>query len=239
MGANSKIALEVARIYAADGCELHLVARDEACLRVTVTDLKVRGAKRVSYGILDVNQADLIAPSINAAIQELGRIDVALIAHGSLPDQRECEANCELMQREIHVNGTSVIIMLCTLTKQFISQHDGTIVAISSVAGDRGRRSNYVYGSSKAMLSTYLQGFRDYMNAHNVHVINVKPGFVDTPMTAQFKKGLLWASPNQIAKVIVKSVANKKHTVYAPFFWRYIMMVICSTPDFIFKRLKI
>ena len=238
VGANSAIAQEVARIYAAQGCELFLIARDEGRLSVAVSDLKVRGAAKVAYGVLDVNNAQMIEPAINAAISELGRIDVALIAHGSLPDQKACEESSELTLREIHINGTSPIMILFALSKQFMRQGEGTIVAISSVAGDRGRSSNYVYGTAKAMLSTYLQGLRGHLYEHNVHVIDVKPGFVDTPMTAQFKKGALWATPQQVAGIIVKSVEKKKHTVYAPFFWRFIMIIIRAIPDAIFKKLK-
>jgi hypothetical protein len=107
------------------------------------------------------------------------------------------------------------------------------------VAGDRGRQSNYVYGAAKSMVSTFLQGLRNRLNGRGVHVLDIKPGFVDTPMTAEFKKGALWATPDQVAKAIVRAIKKRQNTLYTPFFWAGIMWIIRMIPEFIFKKLKL
>ncbi len=226
-------------MYAASGASLFLVARNAEHLQTLIADLQVRGATKVNYAVLDLNLCNEHARVIEEARKSLGVIDVALICHGSLPDQKACEINFALAEKEIHTNGLSTISLLTAMTPVFIDQKQGTIAVITSVAGDRGRQSNFVYGAAKAMASTYLQGLRGRLLAHNVHVVDVRPGFVDTPMTAQFKKGPLWSSPEKIAGIIVSSIAAKRHTVYAPFYWRYIMFAVRSVPEFLFKRIKI
>ena len=115
----------------------------------------------------------------------------------------------------------------------------GCIAVVTSVAGDRGRQSNFIYGAAKAMVSTYLQGLRGRLFPHNVAIVDIKPGFVDSPMTAHLPKGALWAQPDQIAQRIVRAVEKKRTTIYTPGFWRLIMIIVCSVPEFIFKRLKL
>jgi short-subunit dehydrogenase len=110
---------------------------------------------------------------------------------------------------------------------------------ISSVAGDRGRQSNYIYGSAKGALNIYLQGLRNRLHKANVQVLTIKPGFVDTPMTHEFKKGLLWVKPQTIAKDIVKGITHRRHEIYTPGFWRFIMLIIKLIPECLFKRLKL
>jgi len=238
VGATSAIAKETARLYANLGCQLYLVGRNDESLKTLAADVKVRGASRTSYKSLDLNQFDKHPEVIEQAIAYLKGLDIALICHGSLPNQQESEKNFELARQEISTNGLSVISILTELSKYFITQNNGTIAVITSVAGDRGRQSNYVYGSAKAMVSTYLQGLRGRLLPFNIDVVDIRPGFVDSPMTAQFKKGPLWSSPKQIAEIIVKSVEHKRHTVYAPFYWRFIMFSVRLVPEFLFKRIK-
>ena len=128
--------------------------------------------------------------------------------------------------------------MLGILGERFIEQGKGTIAVVTSVAGDRGRQPNYVYGAAKAMVSTYLQGFRGRVFQHGVHVLDIKPGLVDSPMTAQFEKGALWSQPELVAKNVVAAVKYKRHTIYSPGYWRIIMLIVRSIPEIIFKRLK-
>ncbi|MEX0618980.1 MAG: SDR family oxidoreductase [Pseudohongiellaceae bacterium] len=238
-GAVSAIAKEVARLYASDGAQLFLVGRDSAKLKHLADDLTIRGASGVGFSTADLTHFAEHDSILEEARTFLDEIDIALICHGSLPDQQACEKSFKLTQQEININGLSVISLLTLLSRIFASQGKGTIAVITSVAGDRGRRSNYVYGSAKAMVSTYLQGLRGSLLPFNVHVVDIRPGFVDTPMTAGMKKGPLWVSPQRIARIIIKAVSRRKHTVYAPFFWRYIMFVVRIIPEFLFKRLKL
>jgi short-subunit dehydrogenase len=239
VGATSAIAKEAARLYAGQGDKLYLIGRNEEATKALTADLKVRGASQVSYSVLDLNQFGQHAEVLEKANKSLRGVDIALICHGSLPDQEATEKDFELAQHEINTNGLSVISLLTELSKYFVEQNAGTIAVITSVAGDRGRQSNFVYGSVKSMVSTYLQGLRGKLLPFNVHVVDIRPGFVDSPMTAQFEKGSLWSSPQRIANIIVKSIERKRHTVYAPFYWRFIMFAVRLVPEFLFKRIKL
>ena len=173
-------------------------------------------------------------------MQALGGIDIVLIAHGTLPDQAACQQSVEQTLAAIHTNALSVISLATLLGNAFEQRGRGVLIAISSVAGERGRQSNYVYGAAKGMVSLFLQGLRNRLSRHGVQVITIKPGFVDTPMTAAFeKKGLLWAQPDRIAKGIVAAVERGRDEVYLPGFWRWIMLVIRHIPEGLFKRLKL
>lgn len=238
IGASSAIAKASARIYAAQGCSLHLIARDEERLENLSKDLLVRGASPVSYSCLDLNKFAEHKGILDTAFEELGGVDLVLICHGSLPDQEKVETNFKQAQKEINTNGLSVISLLTELAPRLIEQSEGTIAVVTSVAGDRGRQPNFVYGAAKSLVSTYLQGLRGRLLAHNVKVVDIKPGLVDSPMTAHFPKGPLWSSPDRIAAKIVKSVQRGSHTVYAPGYWRIIMFIVCAIPEFVFKRLK-
>ena len=139
----------------------------------------------------------------------------------------------------IDTNIVTFISFLICLSNKFEAQKSGVIAVITSVAGDRGRQSNYLYGATKSMLSTYLQGMRNRLFKYNINVIDVRPGFVDTPMTADYEKGVLWAKPETVAKHIVQGIDDKKYVLYVPFFWKFIMMIIKSIPEVIFKRLRL
>jgi short-subunit dehydrogenase len=169
----------------------------------------------------------------------LGGIDIVLIAHGSLPDQKACEQDTQKTLEAINTNAISTISLLTYLANHFERQGRGTIAVISSVAGDRGRQSNYVYGTAKAAVTVFLQGLRNRLYKSGVQVLTIKPGFVDTPMTAAFKKGLLWASPEEIAKAIYIAIATTKDIIYAPWYWRWILLIIRHIPEILFKRLSL
>lgn len=239
IGATSAIAKATARIYAEGQQDLFLIARNEEKLDALAADLTVRGAQTVGHAIVDLNKHRDHGKVIDAAFAYLGTIDVALICHGSLPDQDASEINFKLAEREINTNGLSVISLLTILSPKLKQQGSGTIAVITSVAGDRGRASNFVYGAAKSMVSAYLQGMRGKLFPHKVHVVDIRPGLVDSPMTAHLKKGPLWSSPQRIANKIVAGIASRKYTVYAPGYWRGIMFVVRLIPEFIFKRLKI
>lgn len=240
VGATSAIASACARLWAKQGSEFYLVGRNEEKLHQTGSDLLGRGAKSVHYHTMDVTDYSLHARLLEEAIINLRQLDILLIAHGTLPDQKECENNVNTALAEFSANGTSVISLLTHFSNHFEKQKCGTIAVISSVAGDRGRQSNYLYGTAKSAVSTFCQGLRSRMFKAGVHVIDVKPGFVDTPMTQGLPlPAALVASPETVAKIIICGIERRKAVVYAPSFWRMIMFIIKCVPDFIFKRLSL
>ena len=230
IGATSAIAQATARLFADKGDALYLVARNASQLDTVSTDLKLRGASATYSEVLDMNLLDEQGPMLERAVRELGGLDVLLIAHGTLPDQT-LEA--------FSSNGLSVIALLTLAANYFENQGSSCIVAISSVAGDRGRQSNYVYGTAKAAVSVFMQGLRNRLYGKGVQVITIKPGFVDTPMTADFDKGPLWVGPEHIAKGIDRAIQKRRDVVYLPGFWRLIMWLIRSIPERLFKRLSL
>jgi decaprenylphospho-beta-D-erythro-pentofuranosid-2-ulose 2-reductase len=241
-GATSAIAQATARIWARRGHRLFLVGRDPAKLAALVADLDVRaGAPGRMHGRqADLDDLSAHAPLIAEANAALGGIDIVLIAHGTLPDQSRCAVDPALALKEIHTNALSVVSLCTLLGQQFEQQRAGQLAVISSVAGDRGRQSNYVYGAAKGMVSLYLQGLRNRLFAAGVNVLTIKPGFVDTPMTAGIDKGgPLWATPDAVAKGIVSALDRRRDVVYLPGFWRPIMGVIKSIPESVFKRLHL
>ncbi len=238
IGATSAIAESTARLLAARHERLYLVARNPQRLKAVATDLAVRGAERVGHEVLDLNDLAAHEPMLERADGFLGGIARVLIAHGTLSDQKACERSIELTLRELHTNALSVVALLTPLANRLSSRGTGAIAVISSVAGDRGRASNYVYGSAKALVTAFLSGLRQRLRHHGVAVITIKPGLVDTPMTAAFTKGLLWARRERVAAGIVRAFDRRTPTVYLPAFWRPIMFVIRALPEAVFRRLS-
>jgi short-subunit dehydrogenase len=240
MGAGSAIAEATARVFAQRGDALFLVGRKADVLESMCADLRVRGAKTVGMHVMDANEFGDHETMLNVAESSLGGLDAVLVAHGTLSDQKACEASVERTLQELNTNGVSVVALLTRVAARFEQRRAGVIVVISSVAGDRGRQSNYVYGSAKALVTAFTSGLRQRLYPLGVAVITIKPGFVDTPMTAAFPKGALWAKPQQIAAGIVSAVDRGSATVlYLPSFWRLIMLIIRSIPETIFRRLKL
>lgn len=238
IGATSVIAESTARIWAQRGDELFLVARNEERLNLVSKDLKVRGSSRVHSYCMDANNFDQHSSMLDKAFGVLGAIDVVLISHGTLSNHKECEHSVDLTMQEIKTNALSAIALLTHLANRFEAQRGGAVAVISSVAGDRGRASNYVYGSAKAMVTAFASGLRQRLHKSNVAVVTIKPGFVDTPMTASFKKGLLWAKPATVAAAIVQAIDKRKDEVYVPVFWWAVMSAIQIIPEVVFKKLK-
>lgn len=239
IGATSAIAEAAARQWAARGDALFLVGRKRQKLEDIAADLKVRGAAKTGVFAMDATDVAAHAAMLEAAVAELGGLDIALVAHGTLPDQKACEASVETTLREIDNNGLSVVALCTRLANHFEAQGSGSIAVIGSVAGDRGRQSNYVYGAAKGMVTCFLQGLRNRLAKRGVQVLTIKPGFVDTPMTAAFKKGALWAQPADVARGIVAAIDQGRDEVYLPGFWRLIMLVIRHIPESIFKKLSL
>jgi short-subunit dehydrogenase len=239
IGATSAIAEATARLWAQPGHRVYLIGRNEERLQAIAADLRVRGAESAHFDVLDLNRFELHQAAIDAAIRTLDGLDIVLIAHGTLGNQEACERDFSLTLREIDTNLISVISLLTHLANRLESQKHGTIVVLTSVAGDRGRRSNYVYGTAKGAVSIFLQGLRQRLHKSGVHVVTVKPGFVDTPMTAQFRKGFLWVAPETIAARITKAVDEGADEIYAPGFWRLIMAIIRLTPEALLRKMAI
>ena len=239
IGATSSIAEHCARIWAARGDELYLVARNEAHVQTIAADLKVRGASSVAINCVDLNEMDRHVELLDAAENAMSSVDIVLAAHGTLSNQKLCEKSVSETLAEIQTNALSTISLLTLIANRFEAKREGTICVISSVAGDRGRASNYVYGSAKAMITAFTSGLRQRLYKSNVAVVTIKPGFVDTPMTAEFKKGFLWAKPKKIAVNIVKAIDKKKTDVYLPIYWSVIMIIIKMIPASVFKLVKL
>ena len=235
IGATSAIAEHCARIWAARGDALHLVARNEQHVQTIAADLKVRGASKVTTYCTDLNDMDKHEELLNSAYDALGSVDIVLIAHGTLSNQKCCQLSVHETLTEIQTNALSTISLLTLIANRFEAMQSGAICVISSVAGDRGRASNYVYGSAKAMVTAFTSGLRQRLYKSNVSVVTIKPGFVDTPMTKEFKKGLLWTKPNVVAALIVKAIDNKSAEVYVPSYWSGIMQIIKAIPNKFFR----
>lgn len=241
-GVTSAIAEKVARYLVERGDSVYCVGRDQNKLEVIIGDLRIRSHKDAYVGgeIVDLLSFSNHEALFESARKALGGIDAILVAHGSLPDQSLCQASFEHAKKEIETNAISVLSLLTHAANYFESLDKGTIAVISSVAGDRGRGSNYIYGASKGMVTIFLQGMRNRLYKKGVRVVTIKPGFVDTPMTADFSKnGPLWSHPDYIARGIVKAMDGGRDVVYLPPYWAFIMFFIKCIPEFVFKRMSL
>lgn len=240
IGASSAIAEAVAKRYAKMGARFFLLARSSEKLSAIRADLLIRGAGSVDTGVFDINDLDEHTTVLERAIQLLGTLDVALVAHGTLGNQQECEYSPELALQELQTNAVSTIAFLTRLGNLFEKQRTGTIAVISSVAGDRGRPSNYVYGTAKAAVTTFCEGLNARMFKAGVHVLTIKPGMVASPMTDGLDlPGILLAQPDQVAADIIRGIEKKVDTLYTPWFWKYIMAGIVHLPTLLFKKLNL
>lgn len=237
IGASSAIATEVARAYAEHGSHLLLVGRRRERLAALADDLRVRGAAGVETAVLDVLNHGGHAEIVRQAFAST--LDVALIAYGALPDQKQCEREAEEAVRALDVNLTSSVALLTRLANGFEEQRHGTIAVIASVAGDRGRQSNYVYGAAKGGLEVFLQGLRNRLHRAGVSVVTLKPGLVDTPMTKHLPKSPLFSTARRAGRAIHCAIEARRDVAYIPWFWRPIMTVITFLPEPVFKRLRL
>lgn len=236
IGVTSAIAAEVAKILADRKDNLFLVGRDPLKVQAVRKDLEIRGANIKGELKLDLNDWKRHEEILNEARKALGEIDTLLVAHGTFRSQKAGEKDFGVALQEFNDNLISSVSLLTIFGNYFELQNAGTIAVITSVAGDRGRKRNYIYGAAKAGLNVFLQGLRNRLYASQVKVVTIKPGFVDTPMTADLKKGFLFAKPTTVAKGIVRAIDQGKDCVYLPWFWRPILWVIRMIPERFFKR---
>jgi short-subunit dehydrogenase len=240
IGATSGIAEAVARRYAQHGARLFLTARNGMKLQALSTDLAARGAREVRSYVMDANDSDRLPEMADAAWKALGTVDAALVAHGTLPDQQRTEIEIQYAIAEFRTNAESVIACLGVLAARFEPQGRGVIAVIGSVAGDRGRAGNYLYGAAKAAIETYASGLRARLYKRGIHVLTIKPGFVSTPMTADLNLPVrLTATADSVAKDIQIAIENRNDVLYTPWFWRWILLIIRSIPEALFKRTNI
>lgn len=237
IGATSALATEIARRYAERGATLVLAARNPSRLEAVANDLRVRGAADVETLVLDLLDRAAHAAVVKRGFE--GGLDVALIAHGDLPDQGRCQVNPQEAARTLELNLVSTVELLTLLAAAFEAQRSGTIAVISSVAGDRGRQSNYVYGAAKAGLTAFLQGLRQRLHSAGVRVVTLKPGFVDTPMTAHLPRNPLASSARRAGGAIYRAIEARRDVAYIPWFWRPVMALIRAMPETLFKRLRL
>ncbi|MEQ1595857.1 MAG: SDR family oxidoreductase [Casimicrobium sp.] len=241
VGATSAVAQAAIRIWAARNASLTLVARNSDEIARIAADARVRGASDVVTAVGDLTSTAFIMTTVATFDASGDASTLALIAYGSLTDSTRADTDVNYLATELDTNFVSAALWAQALADRFarVDCGGGTIAVISSVAGDRGRGSNHAYGAAKAGLTAFCSGLRARMHARGVHVVTIKPGFIDSPMTAQVaKKGALWASPEAVAAGIVKAIDKKRDVVYLPSFWRFIMLVIGHVPEKIFKRLK-
>jgi short-subunit dehydrogenase len=236
LGAASAIAEAAARLWAVDGARFALVGRNSDRLQAIAADLKARGAAQAEAVVADCAAADAEAV-LERIAGVLGGLDVVLAAYGVLGDQARLDRDADAAQVVMQTNFISATGWCLAAANRFERQRSGSLVVIGSVAGDRGRASNYVYGASKAGLGVLVEGLAHRLAKSGARAVLIKPGFVDTPMTAAvIEKGPLWASPEAVAKVIVAAADRGGPVVYAPWFWRGIMFVVRNVPSAIFHK---
>lgn len=241
VGATSAIAEHCARLWVQrEAAEMVLVGRDAARLASVSADLKVRSPQS-SFRVLCTDFLDSTA--IQATVDEVGAAgapDIVLIAHGALPDQGECQESLAACRDALMLNGVSPALFAEAFAEAMHKVGRGTIALIGSVAGDRGRKSNYVYGSAKGMVARYAQGLQHRFAGSSVKVVLLKPGPTDTPMTAHLKtQGAKLASVESVAAQIVAAIERGRPVAYVPGKWRLIMQIIRHLPAFVFNKLNI
>jgi short-subunit dehydrogenase len=238
LGATSAIAQAYARRRAAKGADFVLAGRRGDRLAAIAADLRACGAALAETIVLDLAAIDGIEAQMRDIRGRFGEPDEVVIAYGVLGEQAEAERDLAQTRALIDSNFTSAALWVLTLLKDRPEDHKLTIVGIGSVAGDRGRASNFIYGSAKAGFDRFLEGLAHGYDGSPVRIVRVKPGFVDTPMTAGIEKGgPLWAKPDQVAADIGRAVEKGRRIVYTPWFWWPIMMIIRHLPWFVFRRL--
>lgn len=238
LGATSAIARAIANRYAKEGHLLIIAARDADEAGYVAADLRIRHGVEATALAWDAGDYDSHAAFVEDCVNALGEnLGGVVLCSGCMDEQERAQSDVQSARRTFDVNLTGSVSTLNLFANLFEERGAGFIAAIGSVAGDRGRQSNYIYGASKAGLSAYLEGLRNRLYHSGVHVVTIKPGFVDTKMT--WGKVPFAASPEDAAAAIVRAIEKKKNVVYVPWFWRYIMLIIRWLPERLFKRLKL
>ena len=241
LGALSGVARYIADAFAREGFALVLAGRDKTELEILARDLRVRHEIACHCLEFDAMDFESHANTVQQCTDLLGQVPGGVVlCFGYLADQEQAQQDCAIMRRTLDTNLTGAISILEQFSGAFEKRNSGFVVALSSVAGDRGRKMNYIYGAAKAGLSTYLQGLRNRLHASGVQVTTIKPGFMDTPMTYGMDlPKLLMASPEDAGRAMVRAILRGRDIAYVPFFWRYIMLIIRSIPEWQFKKMSV
>lgn len=239
VGGTSAIASATALNFAKNGADLFLADINESRLNEVKTHITALTQAKVNIGEYALADVHCHKKLFDRAFEAMGEIDAVLIAHGTLPEQEKIQNSSEEVVNQLNINFISVVSLATIAAEYFEKKSSGCIAVISSVAGDRGRKSNYIYGSAKGGVSIFFQGLRNRLSTKNINVLTIKPGFVDTPMTAHLPKNPLYASAEAVGKAIWDAMKNGRDVVYVPWFWRWIMLFIKMLPESIFKKLSL
>jgi short-subunit dehydrogenase len=238
LGATAGLAMPVCRLFAAQGAQLFLTARNPEKLAALAADLHTLGASFVDTAVADLDDAAQHPALLTHAIDSLGGCDVALIAHGVLGNPRQTDVDFAASLALLQTNLISTISLCIWLSKYFVSRHAGVLAVISSVAGERGYSRNTIYGASKAGLTVYLGGLRQRIHREGVTVLTIKPGPVRTAMTAGAHGEKYFANADKVGAQILRAIQQRKEILYTPRFWAAIMFFVSLVPESIFKKLK-
>lgn len=239
LGATSRIAQQVGHRYAEEGHAVYVTARSAADAEVIAADIAIRHEVPTGFGTFDALDMLSHRRFIAEVEEALGPIEVALVAFGEMGDQEESQLDFAKARRVIDINFTGAASICEAVAERMEERARGAIIGLSSVAGDRGRQSNYIYGSAKGAFTLYLSGLRNRLSKSSVHVLTVRLGFVDTRMTYGMKTGIPIADPADISRRIRRHQQRGSDSVYLPSFWWLIMTIICLIPERIFKRLSL
>ena len=240
LGALSAIGEATARLYAGEGARFLLVGRNAERLESVGADLEARGAERCLCWPIDLAETGDPFQTFQKMVDALGGVDYVLVFYGVLGNHEQAERELAEARSIIRTNFSSVAEWCLAAASHLEAQGHGALLVASSVAGDRGRRSNYVYGASKGALTLLVQGIAHRLAPSGARAVAMKLGYVDTPMTDGFRKGgLLWASPEQAASAVRRAAEGHRSIVYAPWFWRWIMLIIRNVPTWLFHRTKL
>ncbi|MFL6799348.1 MAG: SDR family NAD(P)-dependent oxidoreductase [Xanthobacteraceae bacterium] len=240
LGATSAIAEATARLYAKEGAHLLLVGRRADRLAAMAADLRVRGAREAKVAVRDLAALGDVRTAFAQFVTELGGVDHVLVAYGVLGDQAEAESDEAVAQAILTNNFNSAAAWALAAAGELAQHAHGALLVLGSVAGDRGRRANFVYGAAKAGLATLVEGIAHRFAASGPRAVIIKPGRTITPMTEHFdRKGPLWATPEQVAAVVRRAADSGPPVVYAPRYWGLLMLIIRSLPARIYNRLDI
>jgi len=235
LGATSDIGIAIAKKFAANGYNIQLAARKPEQLDALKSDIEIRHKVNCS-----INAFDALQYGTHAAFFDGLKPDVTITIFGTMYEEEDAFNDWSLAEGMINTNYTGAVSILNVAAKHYIAQQKGSIIGISSVAGDRGRASKLIYGSSKAAFTAYLGGLRNKCFKDNVHVMTVKPGFVYTRMTEGMPLPKpLTSTPDEVAAIVYNGFVKKKNTIYVKWFWRYIMLIIKNIPEFQFKKMKL
>jgi len=235
LGATSDMAQAIAKKYAAEGWSLTLAALEPDLLELIASDLRVRSKMNIQaleFDALDFSSHRNFYESLET------KPDAVICVFGYMGDQMLARTDIDEASKTININFTGAVSILNIVAADFENRGSGSIIGISSVAGDRGRQSNYIYGSAKAGFTAYLSGLRNRLAKSGVHVMTVKPGFCRTKMTENLElPAALTATPEQVANAVFKGLEKKRNTVYTLWMWRWIMLIIRHIPEAIFKKM--